>query len=73
MREGDLSLYTSSLQHALKTLRIRWEQTQETWQDHVARKFGDEYIEPIPPQVDSALKAINRLTTVFAHAREECS
>ena len=58
MREGDLSLYTSSLQHALKALNIRWEQTQESWQDNVARKFGDEYIEPVPPQVDAALKAI---------------
>jgi hypothetical protein len=73
MREGDLSLYTSSLQHALKALNIRWEQTQESWQDNVARKFGDEYIEPVPPQVDAALKAINRLSAVFARAREECS
>lgn len=73
MREGDLSLYTSSLQHALKTLKIRWDDTCETWKDNVARKFGDEYIEPIPPQMDTTLKAINKLSQTMGRAREECS
>lgn len=72
MREGDLSLYTSSLQHAMKTLNMRWEDARETWQDNVARRFGEEYIEPLPPQVEAALKAINRLSSAFARAREEC-
>jgi hypothetical protein len=73
MREGDLSLFTSSLQHALKTLNTRWHDAEDSWQDNVARHFGEEYIDPVPPQMNITLKALNRLASVLARAREECS
>ena len=73
MREGDLSLFTSALQHATKTLRTRWELAQDSWQDQVAMKFGEEYIEPVAPQMQTTLKAINRLSQIMSKAREECS
>jgi len=73
MREGDLSLFTSSLQYAMKSLNTRWNDAQDSWQDNVARKFGEEYIDPIAPQMNVTLKAINRLAAILARAREECS
>lgn len=73
MRRGDLSIVASSLHHAMKSLRVRWDQTQEIWNDSVRRQFEEEYLVPLEPQVTTTLKAINRLSQVFSRASEECS
>jgi hypothetical protein len=73
MRQGDLSIVASSLHFALKTLRERWEQTGESWRDSVRQHYEDNHVAPLEPQVVSTLKAVNRLSQVFARAREECS
>jgi hypothetical protein len=73
MRRGDLSIVASALHHATKTLRARWDETGEVWTDSVRQQFEEEHLTPIEPQVTITLKAINRLSQVFARASEECS
>jgi hypothetical protein len=73
MRRGDLSIVASSLQHAMKTLRARWDMTQEVWNDSVRRQFEEQYLVPLEPQVMTTLKAVNRLSQIFSRASEECS
>jgi hypothetical protein len=73
MKRGDLSIVASSLNFALKTLVMRWEDTQETWDDSVRQSFEEEHMVPLQPQVLSTLKAINRLNQVMARAYEECT
>ncbi len=73
MRDGDLSLVSSSLQYAYKVLRQRWDDTEEVWRDVVRKRFDEQHIEPIEPTVLNTLKAINRLSSVLERAREECS
>ncbi|HEY5311700.1 MAG TPA: hypothetical protein VIK18_04250 [Pirellulales bacterium] len=73
MRRGDLSIVASSLQHAMKSLRFRWDETQDVWNDSVRRQFDEQYIVPLEPQVSTTLKAVNRLSQIFARASEECS
>ena len=58
---------------AMKSLRERWEQTQETWRDMIRRDFADDYWDPLEQRVQSALAAIDRLAQVMTRAREECS
>jgi hypothetical protein len=73
MRRGDLSIISSSLHFALKTLRIRWDETSEIWNDSVRVNFEETYLAPLEPQVVITLKAINRLAQVLARANEECT
>ena len=73
MRRGDLSIISSSLHFAAKTLRIRWDDTQQVWNDAIRQNFEETYLAPLEPQVVITLKAINRLAQVLARATEECS
>ena len=57
---------------ALKTLRERWEDTKETWQDAVQMKFADDVWEPVEQHSQAALSAIDRLSQVVARARQDC-
>ena len=38
MKVADLTTGSARLHHALKTLKTRWEQTQNDWHDPVSRK-----------------------------------
>jgi hypothetical protein len=73
MRRGDLSIVASSLHHAMKTLRFQWDETQDVWNDSVRRQFEEQYLVPLEPRVSTMLKAVNRLSQIFARASEECS
>ena len=73
MRPGDLSIVSSSLNYATKTLKHRWDDAQSVWNDQAAQHLEAKYIAPIEPQVQSLLKAINRLSQVMARAYEECT
>ena len=65
MRRGDLSIVASSLQHAMKTLRFRWDETQDVWNDSVRRQFDEQYIVPLEPQVSTTLKAAKRMVDIL--------
>src|SRR5262249_47436068 len=56
------------LHAATKSLRERWEATEETWRDAIRRQFAEDYWEPLELRVQSALSAIERLAQVMARA-----
>jgi hypothetical protein len=61
------------LYSALKVLRARWDQTQDTWDDLVRRKFGEDVFEPLEQRTQVALTAIDRLAQVVTRLKQECS
>lgn len=73
MRRSDLSIVSSSLHLATKTLYQRWDQTGETWRDAVRTQYEEQHLAQLEPTVLATLKAINRLSLVLARAIEECS
>jgi hypothetical protein len=73
MRPGDLSIVSSSLSYATKQLKHRWDDAEAVWNDQASQHLHEKYIVPIEPQVQSLLKAINRLSQVMARAYEECT
>ena len=73
MRRSDLSIISSSLHLAMKTLKQRWDDTEETWRDSVRQHYEEQHLAQLEPQVLATLKAINRLSLVLARAEEECS
>lgn len=68
MQPGELSLTAGLLHESLKVLRQRWNDTRESWDDPVCRSFEDNYLQPLEPQVATALRAVERLSLVFRQA-----
>ena len=73
MKGADLSTGASKLHHALKTLKAHWEQTQHDWHDPVSRKFEQEFLAAIDPQLLATLERISSLAQVVHSAEQECS
>ena len=61
MKTCDLSSGAAKLALALKQLGIKWEVTTETWDDATARRFHEEFIVPLKPDVKQTLEAVCRL------------
>jgi hypothetical protein len=62
----------TKLVEGLKVLTVRWEETRDGWDDQSGREFQEKYIEPIAPQVQAAVRAIDRLAAVIGQMRYEC-
>ena len=73
MKVADLTTGSARLHHALKNLKARWEQTQNDWHDPVSRKFEEEYLSAIEPEVMATLERLSSLAQVLSAAEQECS
>jgi len=69
-----MTLHTgrSKLLDAVKVLSLRWEAARDGWDDTAGRDFEKRHVEPIAPQVQTAVRAIDRLATVISQMRHEC-
>jgi hypothetical protein len=72
---GAMNLTTGwiELNSSLKTMRLRWEEIKNDWNDPVSREFEEKDWAPIEAQVEAALRAIDRLSPLLAKAKQECS
>jgi hypothetical protein len=70
---GDLVTGAAKLSDAIKNLQMHWEETKEQWQDAACRRFEEEHLAPLEPQVHLTLDAIARLADVLERAQRECS
>lgn len=61
------------LHDAMRTLSLRWEQAREHWDDAVARRFHEDYLEEADDAVRAAMSAMNRISDVMRRARSECA
>jgi hypothetical protein len=69
----NLSTGWTSLNAALKDMRILWEQIRADWDDPVSKDFEENHWAPVELQCVATLRAIDRLTPVLAKAQRECS
>jgi hypothetical protein len=72
MRIADLTSGAAKIATAYKTLRVHWEDTKEHWHDDNRRRFEENFIDPLEPQIASALDAISALAEILNHAQREC-
>jgi hypothetical protein len=73
MKPADLTSGAGRLQDAMKTLKLRWDETKEVWSDVRQVEFEATYLEPLEPQVRLTLDKLRRLAQVFAQAYQECT
>jgi len=64
---------STKLGYAIKTLRIRWEEAKEGWQDSVREDFEKHHLIPLEKQAASTALGMDKLAEVLAKARQECS
>jgi hypothetical protein len=62
----------SQLYDAQKSARLRWDGTQEVWDDAVRAEFDETVWRPLDQQVSDALRAVDQLTVMFTQIRHEC-
>lgn len=68
-----LSTGRSKLKQSYQTLQVRWDTLCEGWDDDARREFAEKHWEPLGPDVQAALRAIDRLAAVLAQVQNECS
>jgi hypothetical protein len=71
MRICDLNSGVGQLTHAFSQLKERWAQTRSVWQDDAARDFEKTHLAQIPPRLQLALAAVQRLAEVLATVERE--
>jgi hypothetical protein len=53
-------------------MRLNWDSTKDHWRDENRNHFEKYYLDPLEPQIASALDAIAALADVMGRAEREC-
>jgi hypothetical protein len=69
---ASLNASYGSLNHALKEMRLRWEQTQDQWKDSVSEGFDREHWQPLESHVVAALRAMDRISPLLLKMQQDC-
>lgn len=64
---------TSKLRHAIRTLRERWDASEDGWRDAVRQDFERTRMLPLDTQANSTLRAMQTLCDVLSRVYRECS
>jgi uncharacterized protein YukE len=63
----------SQLQHAIKTLRARWDAVEGEWRDDVRRQFEQTRLDPLDRQAEDTLRAMRELIEIMHRIHSDCS
>jgi hypothetical protein len=55
-----------------KELRLRWQETRETWVDSRSREFDAKYMQELFAQCDRTVEVIGQLDKLVARIRKDC-
>ena len=62
----------AKLKQSHEDLMIRWQDVVAGWDDQARRAFEEEHLEPIAPDLQAALRAIDRLSATISQMISEC-
>ena len=62
----------TELNSAMKTLRLKWEETKLQWNDPVRQDFEDHFWAALDGQVRATLRGIERLTPALLKLQQDC-
>ena len=67
-----MSAQSGRLQHALKTLREKWDIATETWDDPASQDFEKRHIIPMEQTAKHAIIGMEKLSEVLVKLRAQC-
>ena len=68
----DLFTGASRIHDAMKSLEIAWHEVSEQWNDSVSRRFREEQLDPLIPDVKLALDTISRMNALMDEVQRDC-
>jgi len=72
MRKCDLITGASRINHALENLQIVWQEVSDSWNDSVSRRFREEHLDPMIPDVKLAMDSISRMNSLMDEVQRDC-
>lgn len=66
MNAANLAAGTAKLEHALKTLRVKWDATQADWSDQVRQNFEEKHLAPLETRVQATIRGMDQLAAILA-------
>lgn len=60
------------LQHAIKTLRIRWADARSGWNDAVSAEFEENHLAAFDAQSVTTIRAMQKLEETLGKMRRDC-
>jgi len=63
----------TKLKQSHENLMLRWEDTRAGWADDARKAFEKDHLEPLTPDVQGSLRAIDRLSAILSRMQQECS
>ena len=67
-----LSGNKSRLTGLTKEISLRWEETQNHWQDSKSAEFDHRFMQELHPRVNQATNAIEKLEKLLNQIRKDC-
>jgi hypothetical protein len=55
-----------------KDLRVKWDQTKESWRDTKSQEFERHYLEPLLASMDKTVTVIDQLDKIITKVRSDC-
>lgn len=71
MKFSNLQSGAGRLQESAETLRTKWQDVSEVWQDANARRFAEEELEPLAQALQIAFPAIAQMSTAIQAMQRE--
>jgi hypothetical protein len=72
MRKCDLITGASRIHDALEKLQITWQEVSDSWSDSVSRRFREEHLDPMIPDVKLAMDSIGRMNSLMVEVQRDC-
>ena len=63
---------SAKLTHALKDVRMRWDDTKEQWKDSVRENFEKNHLSPMQDAAALAARGMDDLAEVMGRMKREC-
>jgi hypothetical protein len=63
----------AKIKQSYEQLALKWEEVQEGWKDEAARAFSEQHLDPIEPDVQAALRSIDRLSAILSQMESDCA
>jgi hypothetical protein len=67
-----LSAARGKLHESYQVVQVHWNNTREGWNDQVGRQFESDFWSPLEPAVQSALRALDRLSMALTQMKRDC-
>lgn len=72
MHVCDLQTGSAMLRKAVAQLKEKWDATSEQWNDAPRRAFARDRLDPLLPEINLLLSAVQRFSEVLTEAEREC-